>query len=71
MRSELEKLEVSLSKETVKSSEMRVPSQKSHHHSIPVMDVVDRLRLNLFKVERLQSKLSLALGEVSQILVKK
>lgn len=35
------------------------------------MDVVDRLRLNLFKVERLQSKLSLALGEVSQILVKK
>ena len=42
-----------------------------NHRAVPVMDVVDRLRLNLFKVERLHSKLSLALGEVHQIVAKK
>lgn len=51
-------------------------SSEVHKHgrtlpSMPVMDVVDRLRLNLFKIERLQSKLSLALSEVSQIAKKK
>lgn len=67
IRSEIEKLE---SQSGVSESLMPSALQKDSR-AIPVMDVVDRLRLNLFKIERLQSKLSLALGEVSQIVTKK
>ena len=67
IRSELEQLEsVSTSSEMTISSDLQ-----KNGNTMPVMDVVDRLRLNLFKIERLQSKLSLALGEVSQIVTKK
>lgn len=64
IRSELEKMETQ-SSQSLKTEE--ASSLQKSARSMPVMDVVDRLRLNLFKIERMQSKLSLALSEVSQI----
>lgn len=64
IRSELEKIEIQ-SSQSLKTEE--ASSLQKSARSMPVMDVVDRLRLNLFKIERIQTKLSLALSEVSQI----
>lgn len=69
-RSEIENLESQPMKTETIVSNSETLVQKGHG-SVPVMDVVDRLRLNLFKMERLQSKLNLALGEVAHIMKKK
>lgn len=69
IRTELERLEAVLSTETANASETQMNLRSDR--AMPVMDVVDRLRLNLFKIERLQSKLHLALSEVAHIVAKK